>query len=65
MQGAIIVGSISGSVIINNVAPCHFISEIRKMQGAIIGGSIGGVSFLGILVGIIALVRWKRYIVCV
>ena len=35
------------------------------MQGAIIGGSIGGVSFLGILVGIIALVRWKRYIVCV
>ena len=33
------------------------------MQGAIIGGSIGGVAFIGIVVGIIALVRWKRYLV--
>ena len=40
-----------------------YYSEIRKMQGAIIGGSIGGVAFIGIVVGIIALVRWKRYLV--
>ena len=32
------------------------------MQGAIIGGSIGGVALIGIIVGVIALVRWKRYL---
>ena len=32
------------------------------MQGAIIGGSIGGVALIGVIVGTIALVRWKRYL---
>ena len=41
---------------------CVGFSEIRTMQGAIIGGSIGGIALIGIIVGTVALVRWKRYL---
>lgn len=35
-------------------------SKIRKIQGAIIGGCVGFVAMLGIVIGVVALVRWKR-----
>ncbi|KAL4230213.1 hypothetical protein ACF0H5_010598 [Mactra antiquata] len=35
-------------------------SKIHRIQGAIIGGSVGFVALLGIVIGILVLIRWKR-----
>ncbi|XP_053399289.1 mucin-5B-like isoform X2 [Mercenaria mercenaria] len=36
-------------------------TKIRKIQGAIIGGCVGFVALLGIVISVVALVRWKRW----